>query len=596
MIDSDSITWSALEEVIKKAQLMDPPYVRIVEQPSPSNFRFRYEREYEDRCGCIGNLVGINSTYEKRTFPKIQVMNCKGSFAVVVSCVTKDGPPYRPHPNKIVENLKKEAYHKLEDEERRGIYCKIIKNSTMTCSFPNLGILSVKKQDIPKSLKLREKYLVDPFGTGFDYTKDIDLNILRLCFQVLLKDSEGKYKIRVPPVVSEPIYDRKSISDLTIMKFSHYSAPATGGTEVILLCDRVPKESIQIWFYEVHDSNVIWESPAEFHPSDIHKQVAISFRIPRYHNENLQQPVSVYVELRDENRKGKPRPFQYLPMERDPDGIACKRKKVKERIDLERLFQGNILSGGSIPQERQMAIGIPRLSRQSTNSLRAGTSSVSGAPGSADAFAGTPIFFASESSGASAFPPVPVSVPTCSNLSQVPTFFASESSRGAVFQSIPVSASSSTHIAQAPAFFASESYGASVLSPELERTNISTSAHSPQAYSTYVTISPTDHNYSSVIPSPESMIPTINHQMMPASKPITAPVKDQMMTILESSPDEYQMRPTSESSNEENVQSDVDNDMILKLDSMDLDTLDADLPQNFSASMFLNNLNFPEHN
>lgn len=31
------------------------------------------------------------------------------------------------------------------------------------------------------------------------------------------------------------------MSDLTIMKLSHYSAPVTGGTEVILLCDRVAK-------------------------------------------------------------------------------------------------------------------------------------------------------------------------------------------------------------------------------------------------------------------------------------------------------------------------------------------------------------------
>ncbi|KFM64714.1 Embryonic polarity protein dorsal, partial [Stegodyphus mimosarum] len=156
------------------------------------------------------------------------------------------------------------------------------------------------------------------------------------------------------------------MSDLTIMKLSHYSAPVTGGTEVILLCDRVAKEDIQIWFYEEQGSRIVWESQAEFQPSDVHKQVAISFRTPRYHNENVQQPVPVFVELRkpSENKRGEPRPFQYLPMERDPEGLARKKLKVEERIDLDRYFQGSVLASGAVTQEHQMPIGVPRTSRQ----------------------------------------------------------------------------------------------------------------------------------------------------------------------------------------------------------------------------------------
>lgn len=77
-------------------------------------------------------------------------------------------------------------------------------------------------------------------------------------------------------------------------------------------------EDIQIWFYEEQGSRIVWESQAEFQPSDVHKQVAISFRTPRYHNENIIHPVPVFVELRkpSENKRGEPRPFQFLPIER----------------------------------------------------------------------------------------------------------------------------------------------------------------------------------------------------------------------------------------------------------------------------------------
>jgi c-Rel proto-oncogene protein len=41
------------------------------------------------------------------------------------------------------------------------------------------------------------------------------------------------------PVVSEPIYDKKSMSDLVITKLSHCNAFCNGGQEMILLCEKV---------------------------------------------------------------------------------------------------------------------------------------------------------------------------------------------------------------------------------------------------------------------------------------------------------------------------------------------------------------------
>ena len=77
------------------------------------------------------------------------------------------------------------------------------------------------------------------------------------------------------------------MSELIIIKLSHCSAPATGGREVILLCDRVTKDDIQVRFYEERNNQLVWEAFGDFQPNDVHKQVAISFRTPKYYDENI---------------------------------------------------------------------------------------------------------------------------------------------------------------------------------------------------------------------------------------------------------------------------------------------------------------------
>lgn len=68
----------------------------------------------------------------------------------------------------------------------------------------------------------------------------IDLNAVRLCFQVFLEGPQkGKFTVPLKPVVSEPIYDKKSMSDLVITKLSHCNAFCNGGQEMILLCEKV---------------------------------------------------------------------------------------------------------------------------------------------------------------------------------------------------------------------------------------------------------------------------------------------------------------------------------------------------------------------
>jgi c-Rel proto-oncogene protein len=157
---------------------------------------------------------------------------------VVVSCVTKD-PPYRPHPHKLVG----------KGVCRQGVGTVEVSSENMTVSFDKLGIQCAKRIDIEEALKLREEIRVDPFRSktfsiivfihyfithtffvslnfniactskffynfiaGFEHKRQptsIDLNAVRLCFQVFLEGQEkGKFTVPLQPTVSEPIYDK----------------------------------------------------------------------------------------------------------------------------------------------------------------------------------------------------------------------------------------------------------------------------------------------------------------------------------------------------------------------------------------------------
>lgn len=102
------------------------------------------------------------------------------------------------------------------------------------------------------------------------------------------------------------------MSDLSICRLSDASASVAGGREIILLCEKVTKgiiliynfelvhkfnkyillDDISIRFYEEVDGKLKWEGYADFQPSDVHKQVAIHFRTPKY--ETLQVNIMTF--------------------------------------------------------------------------------------------------------------------------------------------------------------------------------------------------------------------------------------------------------------------------------------------------------------
>lgn len=73
-----------------------------------------------------------------------------------------------------------------------------------------------------------------------NHPNSIDLNAVRLCFQVFILDEKTQMCTKpLLPVVSNVIYDRK-VPQLAIVKLSDCNCPVDGGEkDIILLCEKV---------------------------------------------------------------------------------------------------------------------------------------------------------------------------------------------------------------------------------------------------------------------------------------------------------------------------------------------------------------------
>ncbi|KFB39849.1 Dorsal isoform 1-B [Anopheles sinensis] len=323
------------------------PYVEITEQPHPKALRFRYECEGRS----AGSIPGIHSTNDHKTYPSIQIHGYRGRAVVVVSCVTKGEPnespeeaKYKPHPHNLVG----------KEGCKKGVCTVEINCNTMAYQFNNLGIQCVKKKDVEEALRLRQEIRVDPFRTGFGHAKEpgsIDLNAVRLCFQVFLEGpTKGRFTEPLTPVVSDVIYDKKAMSDLIICRLSDCTAPVSGGKEIILLCEKVVKEDIRVRFFEKKGNITVWQGYGEFTHTDVHKQVAISFRTPTYRAMDVTDPVKVYVQLErpSDGAQSDARDFLFTPLDSGRRRFSTlHRDLMKNDTPENQLFKRILLEGSN---------------------------------------------------------------------------------------------------------------------------------------------------------------------------------------------------------------------------------------------------------
>nr|CAB3265519.1 rel1 [Phallusia mammillata] len=283
---------------------MDRIRLEIVEQPQQRGMRFRYECEGRS----AGSIPGENTTADKKTWPACQIVNYSGLAVMRVSLVSKDDPP-RPHPHSLVGR----------DCDKGVCQTNLDPSNQMLGTFSNLGIQCVRRREVNSSILDRIRNNVNPFDTVLDDERssvDVDLNIVRLCFEAFLPDHSGHYTIKLNPVVSNPIYDKKATCAgiLKICRVDKTHGSAQGKDEVFLLCDKVQKEDIQVVF-----SKGDWEALAEFSSIDVHRQVAIVFRTPPFKDQNIQESVEVEFKLRrpSDAQVSKSLQFTYLPMQHE---------------------------------------------------------------------------------------------------------------------------------------------------------------------------------------------------------------------------------------------------------------------------------------
>uniref|UniRef100_A0A8C6KAV0 Nuclear factor kappa B subunit 1 n=1 Tax=Nothobranchius furzeri TaxID=105023 RepID=A0A8C6KAV0_NOTFU len=316
----------------------------------PKGFGFRYGCEGPSH----GGLPGASSEKNRKTYPAVKICNYQGKARVVVQLVTALTPMPQLHAHSLVG--------KLCD---KGICIAEMQSKDSSISFPNLGILHVTKKNVAKTL---EERMVEAFRMGYscgvaihpeidvlqgevriprelsdhqrniisiaaaNQAKEMDLSVVRLMFTAFLPDSDGGFSRRLEPVVSEPIYDSKApnASNLKIVRMDRTAGCVTGGEEVYLLCDKVQKDDIQVRFYEEDESGLTWEALGDFSPTDVHRQFAIVFKTPKYRDQNLQKPTSVFVQLKrkSDNETSEPKPFTYHPQVIDKEEVQRKRQKT----------------------------------------------------------------------------------------------------------------------------------------------------------------------------------------------------------------------------------------------------------------------------
>ncbi|XP_051513577.1 nuclear factor NF-kappa-B p105 subunit-like isoform X3 [Myxocyprinus asiaticus] len=341
--------FQAIQHNNNTLRAVDGPFLRIIEEPKQRGFRFRYGCEGPSH----GGLPGASSEKNRKSYPQLKICNYQGSARVVVQLVTNTQEPHL------------HAHSLVGKQCDKGICIADLQPKDSSISFPNLGILHVTKKNVSKVL---EERMIEAYRMGYNYgvfihpdidalqgevrmpreltdhernliisaashqAKEMDLSVVRLMFTAFLPDSDGGFSRRLDPVISQPIFDSKApnASNLKIVRMDRTAGCVTGGEEVYLLCDKVQKDDIQVRFYEDDDSGLTWEAYGDFSPTDVHRQFAIVFKTPKYRDQNLQKPISVFVQLKrkSDNETSEPKPFTYHPQIIDKEEVQRKRQKT----------------------------------------------------------------------------------------------------------------------------------------------------------------------------------------------------------------------------------------------------------------------------
>lgn len=327
--------------------------IEIVEQPAVNDHRFRYPSEKlpkksgQPSSKAVGALQGAKSSPQNKSYPKVKVTGYKeGPAIVIASCVVED-EPYKVHPNCIVGRNCTQGVCRIEVDPEND----------MTATFEKIGIECVTNKKIPESLDRCQRNKIDPFNQGFShmedkkYLKDLDMNSLRLCFQVFIPGAKPGDYIAGPTVVSDVVKDKRVHERLKIIDISDNFATVKGNKKIIMFTTKVNKDDIEVRFAFDHNGK---SYDLVGNVTDVHKQAGLSFTSPVFPDQQLTEDVQAKVYLLRKSDKVKSAPEDFVFRPNRPIKTAPKRTKQQTRA-VPQNQDGNDDSTGKIeaPPRRQ---------------------------------------------------------------------------------------------------------------------------------------------------------------------------------------------------------------------------------------------------
>lgn len=186
----------------------------------------------------------------------------------------------------------------------------------------------------------------DDINATFRY----NINAIRLCFEAIIQPdpNDPEKLVKFPPTVTHPIHNSKDVPVvLRIQDISDTSSPVGGGKKIMIFCNKISKDDIQIRLYEENgNKNVVWVGWGKFQCHEVHRGVGIAFRTPKYYLQTFDQPKNIFIELvrPSDNVRSNRFPFQYVPDITNIESVMARKQRKIDKLNFEYL---------KLPQQQQ---------------------------------------------------------------------------------------------------------------------------------------------------------------------------------------------------------------------------------------------------
>ncbi|XP_075215489.1 uncharacterized protein LOC142321355 [Lycorma delicatula] len=349
---SSSLVYSpdSTEYIVGQQQLKPQdgrPYLELVENVAPQ-FRFRYKSEMQGTHGAIQGRSSESSKGRKKEkkFPSVKLCNYNGP--AVIRCTLYTADKKSLHVHRLVGKS-----NEKEKDDPHDVF--VGPNDGYVACFQNLVIIHTAKKHLIKELIEKKKRVIKanyPNSLRFDIPQDIlmkmekeakeetkrmDMNCAVLRFDAL--KFENNCYVPIPmcePVYSDSIKNMKShiTGQLKICRVDKVSGSCEGGDEIFLLVEKVGKDNIDVVLSECDENgDELWRDYCTFRSSDVHHQFAIVCRTPKYRSIDINEKVSVKMQLERKSDSARSEAVEYTYKPREDYQFQVTENFKRRRVD-----------------------------------------------------------------------------------------------------------------------------------------------------------------------------------------------------------------------------------------------------------------------